>query len=61
MTTVRIWSPAGPCLTDTVIKTNRVTVQTRSYGKVERFRIHTEPCNRCTDHPTTSFKNGYND
>lgn len=67
MTTVRKFSPAGPCLTqgELVRETTKfLVIRDRYTGKVRRMakdRVHTEPCHSCTDHPQTSYPYGYMD
>lgn len=59
-TEVRVQSSCGPCLTRTkVVRVNRVTVSLTSYGKQPIGAVHTEPCQRCEDHQTTSYPHGY--
>jgi hypothetical protein len=53
---VRIHSNYGQCLTGTVLKVNRTTVEVASFGKNPISRIHTAPCQRCDDHGTRCFK-----
>jgi hypothetical protein len=61
---VRWSSWAGPCLSGTVIRLNRLTVTVNFYGmrrRVPTASVHAVPCNRCTDHPNTSYPRGYED
>jgi hypothetical protein len=64
---VRISYPAGPCLTDRRLvrrnsKTCTVAFRSGSSIETERvksFRVHTEPCPCCMDHPETCYPDGY--
>ncbi len=75
-TTVREFSPAGPCLKlgEFVRRTAKTIVYREWLGgenfgderrvggwKVQGDYIHTEPCRSCRDHPETSYPNGYMD
>jgi len=66
---VRVWSPVGPCLTFYRLwKENKKTYtlvfwngDRPAYERVPKFKVHTEPCTSCTDHPQTMYPNGYMD
>ena len=75
-TTVREFSPAGPCLKlgEFVRRTAKTIIYREWLGgenfgdehrvggwKVQGDYIHTKPCRPCRDHPETSYPNGYMD
>jgi hypothetical protein len=60
-TAVRFFSMAGPCIPSTVVKANRTTHTLQSFGKIENYLLHTEPCPSCTDHERTQYRDGYMD
>lgn len=67
MSTLREFSPAGPCITlGEVVKETAKTWQVRDrhgahvrYGKNDHR--HTEPCVSCRDHARTQYPDGYMD
>jgi hypothetical protein len=68
MTTVRKFSPAGPC-----IPQGELTAETTKFyvfrdrfnpareRKLSKGTAHIEPCKSCRDHPQTYYPNGYQD
>jgi hypothetical protein len=70
MTTVRQFSPCGPCLTlGTLTKDLPKSYRFNDhYGRTGIVRkgefwskVHIEPCPSCLDHPQTQYPNGYMD
>jgi hypothetical protein len=58
---IRFFSVCGPCIPATVRKVNRVTVEMVSFGKIEKYLVHSTPCPSCTDHVNTQYRDGYMD
>jgi hypothetical protein len=51
---------AGPCMRGYVTRVGRTRYNVddgRAY--IYFFEAHTEPCERCTDHPQTDYPRGY--
>jgi hypothetical protein len=67
VTTVRKFSPVGPCIEQGVL----IGQTAKFYCFVDRFErgntrrlgktwaVHIEPCPSCRDHPRTQYPNGY--
>lgn len=68
MTTVRTFSPVGPCISrgELVRETAKFYVYRSKYDGTEKrvakgWNAHVEPCHSCRDHAKTQYPHGYMD
>lgn len=71
----RVWSSAGPCFLHGTAGSGRIKRETAKFywvaevcpwkgteakpKRIAKSKVHLKPCNRCTDHPNTSYPHGY--
>jgi hypothetical protein len=68
MSTVRTFSPCGPCITrgQLVRQTAKFYVYASKYDGTQKriakgWNAHVDSCVSCRDHPQTQYPNGYMD